>query len=322
MQTLPTRILAVALAAAAALLLPAAASFAQTLATVRVATTADDNSTPILYGVQSGRFRAAGLDVQIQQVSNGSAIAAGIAGGAYDVGKASITSILTSHLRGIPFKIVAGAGLYDAKAPYGVLLVASDSPIHTAKDLNGQTLGIGALLSIDEVGIDSWMDHNGADSKSLKYVEIPQSALQAALEAHRIAAAVLNRPQLDNALAAGKVRTLYPIYDAIAPSFLSSGWFATSDWANAHADTLARFVRVVQEASRYANSHHSETAPILAQFSGIQLDIIEKSPRAVLGTTLTPALVQPVIDQAAKYGMLPRAFPAQEVIYVPPAGSR
>jgi NitT/TauT family transport system substrate-binding protein len=318
MQTLPTRILAVVVAAAAALVLPGAASLAQAPVTIRIATTADDNSTPILYGVQAGRFRAAGIDVQIQQVSNGSAIAAGVAGGAYDVGKASLTSILTSHLRGIPFTIVAAAGVYDTKAPYGTLLVAADSPIHTAKDLNGQTLGIGALQSIDEVGIDAWMDRNGADSKSLKYVEIPQSALQAAIEAHRIAGGVLNRPQLDNALAGGKVRTLYPIYDAIALSFMSSGWFTTTDWANAHADVLARFVRVVQESARYANAHHSETAPILAQFSGIQLEVIEKSPRAILGTSLSPALVQPVIDLAAKYGLLPRRFPAQEVLYTPP----
>ena len=258
MRTIWTRALAVVLTAAAALLLPSAVSYAQPLTVIRVATTADDNSTPILYGVQSGRFRAAGLDVQIQQVSNGSAIAAGIAGGAYDVGKASLTSILTSHLRGVPFVIVAAAGVYDAKAPYGVLLVAADSPIHTAKELEGQTLAIGALQSIDEVGIDAWMERNGADYKTLKYVEIPQAAIRAALEAHRVAASVLNRPQLDAALAAGKVRTLYPIYDAIAPSFMSSGWFATTDWANAHAEAVARFVRVVEDASRYANAHHPE----------------------------------------------------------------
>jgi NitT/TauT family transport system substrate-binding protein len=313
------RTLAVILAALAALLLPAAASFAQTLTTIRVATTADDNATPILYGLQSGRFRAAGLDVQIQQVSNGSAIAAGIAGGAYDVGKASLTSILTSHLHGVPFTIVAAAGVYDSKAPYGVLLVAADSPIHTAKDLVGQTLAIGALQSIDEVGIDSWMERSGADPKTLKYVEIPQAAIQAAIEAHRVAGAVLNRPQLDAALVGGKVRTLYPIYDAIAPSFMSSGWFATKDWADAHTDALARFVRVVEEASRYANAHHAETAPILAQFSGIQLEVIQKMPRAILGTSLSPSLVQPVIDLAAKYGLLARPFPASEVLYAPPS---
>jgi NitT/TauT family transport system substrate-binding protein len=220
-------------------------------------------------------------------------------------------------LRGVPFVIVAAAGVYDTKAPYGVLLVAADSPIRTAKDLEGATLAIGALQSIDEVGIDSWMERNGADYKSLKYVEIPQAAIQAALEAHRVAASVLNRPQLDAALTAGKVRTLYPIYDAIAPSFMSSGWFATKDWATAHADAVARFVRVVEDASRYANTHHAETAPILAQFSGIQLDVIQKMPRAILGTSLSPALVQPVIDLAAKYGMLARPFPASEVLYQP-----
>ena len=41
-------------------------------------------------------------------------------------------------------------------------------------------------------------------------------------------------------------------------------------------------------------------------------------PRAILGTSLSPALVQPVIDLAAKYGLLTRPFPASEVLYSPP----
>jgi hypothetical protein len=36
--------------------------------------------------------------------------------------------------------------------------------------------------------------------------------------------------------------------------------------------------------------------------------------RTIAGTSLLPAQIQPVIDSAAKYGALKRAFPAKEVI--------
>lgn len=297
---------------------PADAQTESGLAVLRIATTADDNSVPILFAQSTGRFRAAGLDVQIQQVGNGAAIAAGIAGGAYDIGKASLTSILTAHLRGVPFTIVGAAGIYDAKAPYGVLLVPLDSPIHTAKDLEGATLSSGALNSIDEVAVRAWMDRNGGDSHLVHFVELPQVGTQAALEAHRVSGAVLNHPQLDAALAAGKVRVLAPVFTAIAPSFMSSGWFATTDWADKHRDELARFLRVLVETSRYANGHHAETVPVLAAFSGVQASVIEHMPRTIWGTSLDPGQVQPVIDLAAKYGMLAHAFPAREVIYTVP----
>jgi NitT/TauT family transport system substrate-binding protein len=296
---------------------PAAAQTDAGATVLRIATTADDNSVPVLFAQRTGRFKAAGLDVQIQQVANGAAIAAGIAGGSYDIGKASLTSILTAHLRGVPFTIVGAAGIYDAKAPYGVLLVPSDSPVHTAKDLEGATLASGGLNSIDEVAVRAWMERNGADPRAVHFVEIPQSAQQAALEAHRIAGAVTNRPQLDAALAGGKVRVLAPVFSAIAPTFMSSGWFATTDWADKHPEALARFLRVLVDTSRYANEHHAETAPILAAFSGVPLAVIEANPRTILGTSLDVAAVQPVIDLAAKYGLLQRPFPAREVLYVP-----
>jgi hypothetical protein len=36
--------------------------------------------------------------------------------------------------------------------------------------------------------------------------------------------------------------------------------------------------------------------------------------RAVLGTSLSASLIQPVIDASVKYGVLARSFPASEVI--------
>ncbi len=53
---------------------------------------------------------------------------------------------------------------------------------------------------------------------------------------------------------------------------------------------------------------------MLADFSKIPLPVISKMTRAVLGTTLTPALIQPVIDAAVKYGALARSFNAAEII--------
>jgi hypothetical protein len=35
------------------------------------------------------------------------------------------------------------------------------------------------------------------------------------------------------------------------------------------------------------------------------------------GTTLLPSHVQPVIDAAAKYDILPKTFPASEILYLP-----
>ena len=53
---------------------------------------------------------------------------------------------------------------------------------------------------------------------------------------------------------------------------------------------------------------------LLAEFLQISPDVIHKMTRGVFGITLNAADIQPVIDVAAKYGMIDRPFPAQELI--------
>src|SRR5471030_1738206 len=100
---------------ATALLMPQAAG-AQTPATLAVAGVPEDSITPVLYGVQSGLFKRNGLDIQLSPERSGPAITAGVAGGAYQIGKASITPLILAHAKGLPFVIVAPAGVYSASA--------------------------------------------------------------------------------------------------------------------------------------------------------------------------------------------------------------
>jgi NitT/TauT family transport system substrate-binding protein len=318
---MPTTSRRTVLAAAGAALLPAfspyrarGADAPPALKTIRVATTPDDASLSVVFAERTGRFRQAGLDVQISIQTSGAAIAAGVAGGSYDVGKSSLTSILTAHLRNVPFTFIAAGGLSDARSPYGHLIVANDGGITSAKDLNGKTLSTAALNGIDSVCISSWIDANGGDTKTIKFVELPQTEAGAALEAHRIAAALIIHPQVDAALAGGKVHVLSDPYGALAPLYLISGWFAMNDWVKANADVVRKFVAVVDATAAYANAHHAETAPVLADFSKIPLPVIQAMTRAVLGTSLTPPLIQPAIEASVKYGVLARSFPASEII--------
>jgi NitT/TauT family transport system substrate-binding protein len=313
---MPTRRTALAATAAAALFPAILVRRARADAPIalRVATTPDDACLGVVFADRTGRFRAAGIEVEIDQQTSGAAIAAGIIGGAYDIGKSSLPSILSAHLRNVPFTFIAPGGLSDRTAPYGHLVVANDGGIASARDLNGKTLSVAALGSLDPVTISAWLDANGGDAKSVKFVEIPQTEAGAAVEAHRVAAALIIHPQVDAALAGGNIHVLADPYGALAPSYLISGWFTTTDWVRAHTETVQKFVRVVEETAAYANAHHAETAPVLADFSKIQLPVIQKMTRAVLGTALTPALIQPVIDASVRSGVLARGFNAAEVI--------
>jgi NitT/TauT family transport system substrate-binding protein len=298
---------------AAALAAPSLA-FAQTATSLTIAGVPEDSITPALYADQDGVFKRNGLNVTVQSQNSGSAIAAGVAGGAYQIGKSSLTALIIAHSRKIPFVLIAPAGLYDTNNAIVGLIVKSDSPVHSAADLNGKTLAVSSLNDLYTISTKAWIDQHGGNSSTIKLVEIPIEALPAAVEAGRVDAAPIIVPQLEEAVASGKVRVLGKPYDAIASQFLYAAWFTTADYAQKNAQAVAAFSKSIRDASTFCNGHHGDTVAMLAKFTSISPSVIGKMRRASYGTTLDPKLIQPVIDVAAKYKMIPAPFDAKELI--------
>jgi ABC-type nitrate/sulfonate/bicarbonate transport system substrate-binding protein len=105
-------------------------------------------------------------------------------------------------------------------------------------------------------------------------------------------------------------------YDAVAKEFLISAFFTTQSWAKDHPDLLNRFVAAIHEAAVWANANHAKSGEILLKYAKLDPDLAANMVRIHYGERLTPALMQPVINVAAKYSKFP-AFPADELIYKP-----
>jgi ABC-type nitrate/sulfonate/bicarbonate transport system substrate-binding protein len=124
---------------------------------------------------------------------------------------------------------------------------------------------------------------------------------------------------LDSALTSGQIRSLTGAYSAIAPQYVFAAWFSTKGWVHDHPDVAREFARVVTQAAQYTNTHHHETAAMVAQFTSIPVDVIEHMQRTPSATSqLEPSLLQPVIDAAVKYKIIPSGFPAAEMIGAAP----
>lgn len=297
------------------LLLAGGRSDAQTALTpLRIAAAPDDDVTPILYAQSAGLFRAAGMDVSLQAVSSGTAVAAAVIGGSDDIGKSNMLALVVAHARGIPLTIVAPSGLYTSSIHTAALIVPKDSPLHSARDLAGKVVSVPALNDMQALSSRAWIDKNGGDSTTVHFIEVPAIAVAVALDTGRIDAGALSNPAISQALASGKYRVLGYNTDGIGDHFMTVAWFARADYAKNNADLMRRFNEVVRQASIYANDHHAQTVDLIARFSGADPAVIAKTPRSLFATTLTPSDIQPVIDTAAKYGVIPKRFDASEMI--------
>ena len=283
---------------------------------VRIALFASDVAADVYDADELGYFAKAGIAPEIIDLGNGGAIAAAVAGGSADIGTTNVVSLALAHQRGLPFRVLATGGLSLAGVQTnGLLAVAASSPIRSAKELNGKTVAVDVLGGIPELGVRTWVDANGGDSKSLKIVELHFAEMIAAVQTGRVDAALVNA-SVDPTI--GKtgdpLRLLGAVYDAIAPRFASSVWFSTSDWIAQHPDAAKGFVTALTAAAVWANAHHHESAAILAKHIKQTQAQIEAGPRVVYDAAKEPALLQPVIDQAAKYGEIAAPFAARDVM--------
>jgi NitT/TauT family transport system substrate-binding protein len=281
---------------------------------LRLAAAGDDDITPILYGQHAGIFKKAGLDVTLTALSSGSATAAAVAGGSIDIGKSSLTGLCAAHARGVPFEIVAPASMYVESAPIAGFVVAKDANITGARDLNGKTVSASSLKDLMAVATQAWIDANGGDSKSVKFLEVPASAVPAALEQGRVVGATLVTPALAEALETGKVKLLGRSFSAIAKRFMVAGWFSTRDWITRNPDAAKRFVDAFLQAAAYTDTHHAETVDLLAAYSKLKPDTIKGMVRATVGKVVDPKDIEPVIAAGVKYGVFDKSFPATELI--------
>jgi ABC-type nitrate/sulfonate/bicarbonate transport system substrate-binding protein len=79
-------------------------------------------------------------------------------------------------------------------------------------------------------------------------------------------------------------------------------------------DVVDRFAKVVEQAAAYTNAHETQTLPLYASFAGMDLDVVKQMHHTYSATSFDPREIQPVIDLAAKYKIIPRGFSASEFI--------
>jgi NitT/TauT family transport system substrate-binding protein len=225
-----------------------------------------------------------------------------------------LLGLIAGHTKGIPFTLVAPASMYDSSAPVAGTLVRSDSSIKAARDLNGKTVSVQSLKGFLQIAFMNWIDEHGGDSSSIKYIEFSPSAASAALLAGRTDAATFANPSLAATLNTKKARVFAWTCDSVGKYYLQAGYFCSMDYVTKNPDVVARFAKSVADASAYTNTHLAETVDMISKFTGVSPDDITHMTRVTCGTKLDPAQIQPIVDLAVKYKIIPARFDAREMI--------
>jgi NitT/TauT family transport system substrate-binding protein len=283
-------------------------------ATIRLGVITVEAAAEAFYAVDMGFFKKQGLDVDLQIMQNGAAIAAAVTGGSLDAGFADTVSISNAHARGLPLIYLAPAMLNSYAAPTLAILVNGAGPIRGPKDLNGKTIAVNGINNITMLPVEAWIDKNGGDSKSVKWIEIPIFQANDAVSAGKVDATVTGEPFITFGEDKG-LRALFMDKNAIAPRYVLSGYFTTKEWAAKNPALAAKFIAAIKETAQWANANPAAAGVILAKYTKLPQAVVDRIKHGQFAETLLASDYQPVIDVAAKYGVLPKPFPAPEYFY-------
>lgn len=287
---------------------------AQSASALRVAATANDTYAEAYYADALGAFPKAGLDATIQTFTAGGPVTAAVAGGAADVGIAGAPTIAAATLHGIPFAFIASGAIYLRDHPATGIVVATDGPIRTARDFEGQSVAVGAIKDGNWLAAVAWIDQHGGDARKVKFVEMPFAEMGPAIKRGTIAGGTIPEPSLTRGLRTGGLRIFARHFDVYGNGFMIGGWFARAEWVAANASVARRYVGVMYDMARWANAHPDQSAAILANVSKIDDATMRAMVRSRYGETLTPKMLQSQLDLAVKYEVIEQPVDAATII--------
>jgi len=256
------------------------------------------------YAREAGAFGRAGFTVEATSLNNAGAVAAALGGGGLEFGVGDLISGVNAILKGVPIMLVAGGGLYrESQQESGILAVVKDSPIRSARDIAGKSIGVPTLVGLTTALLRAWLPANGVPVDSVKLVEIPQGAVVPALQRGTLDVGLLAEPFVTPNR--DVVRSVgYPNNIAAdrTPNkeFPVSVWYAAKGWVEEDRPRARRALDAIYETARWANAHHDETFAILVRDGHLDAAKLQGLPRVPYATALTPEMIQPIFDIAVQ----------------------
>lgn len=285
------------------------------LTPVNIIVIPSDTAGQVYYADALGMFKAAGLDVHVSTMTAVPPIISAVVSGAADIGFTTIGTAALGREKGLPVRLVAPGGLWNSVHPTAALVVAKDATEKSAGDFVGKTIGVPGIADLTYYGARAWLDRNGVDSSSVKFVEIPFPEMVPALKTHRVDGAIVAEPFLT--IAKEDTRVVAAVNDAIADRFISTGWISSESWLNSHPAAAAAVARVLHQAAVWGNTHQQQSAAILLKYTKLSPTIAARMTRVDYATDMNAKLLAAPIDITARYSPAPSKLNPADLLWTP-----
>lgn len=313
-----TSVTRVAVAAVAAMALSTQAVFAQDLVGVKIGYVPSASAAPLLSPRASEIFAKHGLKLELSQVNSGAAAVPLLLNGQLDFTISDPAAVILAVKQGVPVGIAAGLVVCppEAERDYTAIIVKADSPLQSAADLSGKTMGIFGLNGLAHVLSLAAIDNLGGSSDQVKFASVPLPQVIQTLEGGSVDAGFIVEPFLTQGIDEGKVRILINPYAAAQPGTPQALYIGSRSLVEAKPEVLEKFVAASSELNLSVRTNKDELVAGLRGLGNLSDDVISKMrlPNFPADETEALAGLQGVIDFMVKYKVLGEPVAVEDIV--------
>lgn len=237
----------------------------------------------VTWAMRNGKISSDSIEVEARALAIPQLIQA-TAAKQYDVIMTAVIGLPAAVQRGLDLRILSTALRGQAAGEGAGVWVRADSPIKTAADLRGKTLGSYGLRSTGYTQVRIALAHKhglnvALEGGDIKQVEIPAPNLPAALSAKQVDAATLIHSQAYKAAKSGDFRlvveTARDNVEAFKTRFISAVNVGYVDRLTKNPQHHLEFCRMFVASKNYALAHRQEVFGAVAKESGLDIGFFD-----------------------------------------------
>jgi ABC-type nitrate/sulfonate/bicarbonate transport system substrate-binding protein len=311
---IPRRVAAVAVAVLAASALaacggPSKAAGGGTM-TLKVGYFPLVHTASLVHAERAGLFAAEGLKVELAQTAGGAQALPSLLAGDTQITYTNYTSAILAAQKGLPVKIVAGN---DVGAEDHAVMVNGNSPLRKPADLAGKRVAVNNLQNIGSVAVNSVLEAQGVDPKTVRYVELPYPDMQAALDRGDVDAIWQVEPFQAGALAGGD-RVLFQLFSGPVADMPVAGWATTDKFAKENPKALAAFRRALAASAKQLQGNRTLLVELVPTYTKVPAAVVQKVAMPVWDAEPNTEQLAKISGLMTKYGVITKPFDVSSMV--------
>lgn len=225
------------------------------------------------YALRHGQVKSDTLDLELNTLSI-PALTQALLGRQYDAIQASVVALPRALGQGLKVNILHAVIGRASDFPSMDIWVRKDSPIQSIDDLKGRQIATFGITSSSTAMVRLALSKDRGFNVSLQggdfqFVELPATAIPAALETNRIPAAQLLYAQVYMAQKSGEFRSIYSAAKVLqrlsGARMVLPVIVGFTDQIAADEAAYAEFIRMIAASIRYAAAHSKEIVAEIGQ---------------------------------------------------------